>query len=148
MVFISFYNPLPVSVRQMWWDVHLYKTLSFYYTHSRLSLPAWCSKLPHWGSLHDEQQRVASSSLGQLPADSQQETGTFSPTPGSILILTTGVNMEADSSVVKPPDENTDQSPPWVQPCDILSRGPSKAVAQTHGSKEINISCFKPLTLW
>lgn len=55
---------------------------------------------------------VASRSQGQLPPDSQQEAGAFSSTTEDKCILTTGVNLEVDSSTVKSPDESTTQSPP------------------------------------
>lgn len=57
------------------------------------------------------------------------------------VLPTSGGSLEADSSPVKPPDENTTLSTPWLQPCEALGRGLSQAMSKLLSYGNWNDKC-------
>lgn len=60
------------------------------------------------------------------------------------------MSLETDSSLIKPPHENTVQLRPWLQTTEILSRELSSATLRSLTNRNcdiINVCCFKPISV-
>lgn len=66
--------------------------------------------------------------------------------PQEIILPTSWISLEVDSSLVEPLNENITWTTLWLQPSD------SEEITQLGYTQfpnyEINVYCFKPLCLW